>query len=138
MSTPPPITVASFTERQIFVPSSPMDFSLNPLLFPFSLRRTAPASSIRTPSPPGSPPVHIQMAGANPPRNRMDEILVARYAPLVLPQPMNSLPAIDYLKYMPQFTGEGDVTVEEHLSSFYRFVKIQAIENEDVWMRVFV
>jgi hypothetical protein len=51
---------------------------------------------------------------------------------------MNALPATDYLKYMPQFTGEGDVTAEEHLSSFYRFAEIQAIENEDVWMRVFV
>jgi ribonuclease HI len=78
------------------------------------------------------------MAGANPPRNRMAEILAARYAPLVLPQPMNALPATDYLKYMPQFTGEGDVTAEEHLASFYRFAEIQVIENEDVWMRVFV
>jgi hypothetical protein len=51
---------------------------------------------------------------------------------------MNALPATDYLKYMPQFTGEGDMTAEEHLSSFYRFAEIQAIENEDVWMRVFV
>jgi hypothetical protein len=78
------------------------------------------------------------MVGDNPPRNMMVEILVARYTPLVLPQPMNALLATDYLKYMPQFTGEGDVTAEEHLSFFYRFAEIQAIENEDVWMRVFV
>ena len=78
------------------------------------------------------------MAGANPPRNMMVEILAARYAPLVLPQPMNSLPTTYYLKYMPHFTGEGDVTAEEHLSSVYRFAEIQAIKNEDVWMRVFV
>jgi hypothetical protein len=68
----------------------------------------------------------------------MAEILAARYAPLVLPQPMNSLPTTYYLKYMPHFTGEGDVTAEEHLSYFYRFVEIQSIENEYVWMRVFV
>jgi hypothetical protein len=55
------------------------------------------------------------MAGANPPRKRMDEILAARYAPLVLPQPMNSLPTTYYLKYMPQFIGEGDITAKEHL-----------------------
>jgi hypothetical protein len=78
------------------------------------------------------------MAGANPPRNRMAEILDARYGPLVLPQPMNALQATYYLKRMPQFTEEGDVTVEEHLASFYRFAEIQAIENEDVWMRFFV
>jgi hypothetical protein len=39
---------------------------------------------------------------------------------------------------MPQFTGEGHITAEEHLSTFYKFVEIQGIENEDVWMRVFV
>jgi len=39
---------------------------------------------------------------------------------------------------MPQFTGEGDIIVEEHLSYFYRFAEIQLIKNEDVWMRVFV
>jgi hypothetical protein len=64
------------------------------------------------------------MEGVNPPRNIMVEILAARYAPLVLPQPMNVLPAINYLKYMPHFIGEGDVTADEHLSSFYRFAKI--------------
>jgi hypothetical protein len=41
------------------------------------------------------------MAVVNPPRNKMVEILVARYAPIVLVKPMNYLLAIDYLKYMP-------------------------------------
>jgi len=36
----------------------------------------------------------------------MDAIVAARYAPLVLPQPMNALPAGDYLKYMYKFNGE--------------------------------
>jgi hypothetical protein len=78
------------------------------------------------------------MAGANPPRNRMDAIVVARYAPLILPQPMNALPTGDYLKYMPKFTGEEDITVEEHLVAFYSYADNLNIENEDVWMRVFV
>ena len=68
----------------------------------------------------------------------MAEILAARYAPLVLPQPMNAILTKDYLKHMPQFIREGDITVEEHLSSFYRFVENRNIENEDVWMRFFV
>jgi hypothetical protein len=50
------------------------------------------------------------MEGANLPRNRMDSIVAARYAPLVLPQPMNVLPIGDYIKYMPNFTGEEDIT----------------------------
>jgi hypothetical protein len=78
------------------------------------------------------------MAGANPPRNRMDSIVVVRYAPLILPQPMNALPTGDYLKYMPKFTGEEDINVEENLVAFYIYVDNLNIENEDVWMRYFV
>jgi uncharacterized small protein (DUF1192 family) len=77
------------------------------------------------------------MAGANPPQNIMDSIVAARYAPLVLPHPMNPLPAGDYLKYMPKFTGEGDITAEEHLAAFYSYADNLNIANEDVWMRVF-
>ena len=46
---------------------------------------------------------------------RMELIVAAIYAPLVLPQHLNSLPQGDYLKYLPRFTGEGDgVTTEDH------------------------
>jgi hypothetical protein len=68
----------------------------------------------------------------------MDAIVATRYAPLVLPQPMNALPTRDYLKYMPKFTGEEDIIVEEHLVAFYSYADNLNIENEDVWMRVFV
>jgi uncharacterized small protein (DUF1192 family) len=78
------------------------------------------------------------MAGANPPLDRMDAIVAARYAPLILPHPMNPLPAGDYLKYMPKFTGEGDITTKEHLDDLYSYADNLNIENEDVWMRVFV
>ena len=39
---------------------------------------------------------------------------------------------------MPKFTREEDITVEEHLASFYIYADNQNIENADVWMRVFV
>jgi hypothetical protein len=68
----------------------------------------------------------------------MDAIVVARYSPLVLPKSMNALAAGDYLKYMSKFTGEDDITVEEHLVAFYSYAENLNIENEDVWMRVFV
>jgi hypothetical protein len=42
----------------------------------------------------------------------MDAIVAARYAPLVLPKPMNSLPIRDYLNYIPNFIGEDDITAE--------------------------
>jgi hypothetical protein len=57
------------------------------------------------------------MACSNPTVNRMDAIVATRYTPLVLPQLVNSLPLGDYLKYIRDN---------------------QSIENEDVWMRVFV
>jgi len=72
------------------------------------------------------------MVGANPPLNRMDAIFPARYDPLILPYPMNPLPVGDYLKYMPKFTGEGDITTEEHLAAFYSYADNLNIENEDV------
>jgi hypothetical protein len=112
--------------------------ALNPLLFSTPLRDSFPVAPSRTPSPPSSPLPNIPMAGANPPPNRMDAIVAARYAPLVLPHPVNPLPAGDYLKYMPKFTGEGDITAEEHLAAFYSYADNLNIENEDVWMRVFV
>jgi len=98
-------------------------------------------SPIKSPSTsPKSQNPHFpnQMAGINPPKNRIYAIVVARYAPLVLSQPMNSLPIGDYLKYMPKFTGEEDITGEEHLATFYSYADNLNIENEDVWMRVFV
>jgi hypothetical protein len=133
-TTPPLITAAA--QRKAPAHSGPLDFSLfspsSPVRTPF------PTSPVHTPSPPSSPPLNVPMAGANPPQNRMDAIVAARYAPLVLPHPMNPLPAGDYLKYMPKFTGEGDITAEEHLAAFYSYADNLNIENEDVWMRVFV
>jgi hypothetical protein len=68
----------------------------------------------------------------------MDSIVEKRYGPLVLPLPMNDIPTGGYLNYMPKFMGEEDITTEENLVSFYNCVDNLNIENEDVWMRVFV
>ena len=68
----------------------------------------------------------------------MERILVSRYAPLNLPNPLVVMPTGDYLKYMPKFTGEGGFTVEEHLEAFYSYAENINIEQEDVWTRVFV
>jgi hypothetical protein len=78
------------------------------------------------------------MACANPLRNRMDAIVATRYTPLVLPQPLNALPAGGYLKQFPMFMGKGDITVEEHLVAFYSYANNYVIVNEDVWMRILV
>jgi hypothetical protein len=91
-------------------------------LFPSRPVSSVPVFPIQTSSPPGSPIPIVPMAGANPPLNIMDAKVSARYAPLILPQSMNPLPAGDYLKYMPKFTREEDITMEEHLASFYSYV----------------
>ena len=68
----------------------------------------------------------------------MERILVARYAPLNFPNPLSAMPIGDYLKYMPNFTREGDCTAKEHLEEFYSYAENINIEQEDVWTRVFV
>jgi hypothetical protein len=34
---------------------------------------------------------------------------------------------------MPKFTGEDDVSIEEHIEAFYSYAKNLNIEEEDVW-----
>jgi hypothetical protein len=135
---PTPIKVVVSKEGETYFLLNPISFSSNTQAFPFSPRNITRVLLVRIPSPPGSPTVHTPMVGVNPPRNIMDAIVAARYSPLVLPQPMNALPIGDYLKYMPKFTREEDITTKEHLSSFYSYEGNLNIENEDVWMRLFV
>jgi hypothetical protein len=108
-------------EREILVTPSSLEVvpQHRPRAFSF-FSPSSPSSPIHTPSPPGSP-LHIPMAGTHPPMTRMEAIIAARYAPLVLPQPLNALPADGYLKQLPKFMGEGDVTAEEHLAAFYGY-----------------
>jgi hypothetical protein len=112
--------------------------SPSPSKFTLSPQTQAIVAVVKAPSPPCSPTFHNPMAGVNAPINRMDAIVAARYAPLILPIPMNALPVGYYLKYMPKFTGEEDTTAKEHLLAFYNYPDNLNIENEDVWMRVFV
>ena len=77
-------------------------------------------------------------AMAQPP-TRIELIVVARYVPLVLPQPLHPQPQGDNLKYLPKFMGEGmGLTVEKHLAAFYSYDDNQNIEHEDVWTQLFV
>ena len=72
------------------------------------------------------------------PLTRMEQILANRYAPLVLPNPLSTMPTGDYQKYMPKFTGAGEYTAEEHIEAFYAYAENINILEEDVWTRVFV
>jgi hypothetical protein len=53
----------------------------------------------------------------SPPPPRIFAKVSSRYAPLVLPVPLHDLPE-NYMKKLPKFTGEGDLTVAEHINCF--------------------
>jgi len=77
------------------------------------------------------------MAGQQAP-TKIERIVAARYGPLVFPIPLGAMLAGDYQEYMPKFPGTEGVTVEEHLESFYIYADNLDINEEDVWMRVFI
>jgi hypothetical protein len=72
---------------------------------------------------------------AQPPR--IFSKVAARYAPLVLHVVLHDLPE-NYMKNLPKFMGEGDLTATEHISFFNQFANIIGIEHEDVYSRLLV
>jgi hypothetical protein len=72
---------------------------------------------------------------AQPPR--IFSKVAARYAPLVLPVVLHDLPE-NYMKNLPKFMGEGDLTTTKHIAFFDQFVDILGIEHEDVYSRLLV
>jgi hypothetical protein len=63
--------------------------------------------------------------------------VTARYTPLVLPVPVHDL-LENYMKNLPKFIGEGDLTAAEHINFFYQFIDILGLEHEDVYSQLFV
>jgi len=55
-------------------------------------------------------------------------IEVSNYAPLVLPPVLHDL-SENYMKNLPKFIGEGDLTSTKHIAFFYQSVDILGIEN---------
>ena len=78
------------------------------------------------------------MASQNQPLDMMDRMVAARYAPLVLPQPLIALPSGYYQKYLPRFNGQGETIAEEHWDAFLSYADNLNIEEKDVWMRMFI
>jgi hypothetical protein len=70
--------------------------------------------------------------------NRMDAIIFARYAPLVLPIGLHAFPTTNYMKYLPRYNGEGEFIAEEHMVALYSFADNFNIDYADVWMRLLV
>ena len=72
-----------------------------------------------------------------PPPTRIFSKIVAIYAPLVLAPTLHDLPK-NYMKNLPKFTGEGDLTATKHITFFDQFAYILGIEHEDVYSRILV
>ena len=125
-----------FTDPQYFKKAktiSPRKIPLFHLKFGKTLFQ--PNSSQVFPSP---KLVNLKMAAHNQPLDMMERMVASRYAPLVLPQPLNALPGGYYQKYLPRFNGQGETTAEEHWDAFFSYADNQNIEAKDVWMRMFV
>jgi hypothetical protein len=75
--------------------------------------------------------------GPPPPPLRIFSKVATRYTPLVLPPVLHDLPE-NYMKNIPNFRGEGDLTATEHINFFDQFVDILGIEHEDVYSRILV
>lgn len=89
------------------------------------------SSSTQTPhTPPGQPhtlPVFMAFWPT----------IQARYVALVLPNNLDAFPN-GYLKYLPKYNGETGPSAEDHLQAFLDFANNMNIEQENVYMRLFV
>ena len=99
-----------FTNPQSFIKAKAASPGKIPL-FQLKLGKSS-FKSIYSQASSSSKPVSPKMAAQNPPIDMMDRMVAARYAPLVLPQPLNALLGGDYQKYLPRFNGEGETTSE--------------------------
>ena len=52
-----------------------------------------------------------------PPQSRIFSKVASKYAPLALPVVLHDLPK-NYMKILPKFMGEGDLTTTEHIAFF--------------------
>jgi hypothetical protein len=64
------------------------------------------------------------------------KIRMKLFKPLRLPYPLHPYP-LDYLEYIPWFSGEDHVTTERHLGAFENFLDHFEIIHDDVVMRLF-
>jgi hypothetical protein len=75
--------------------------------------------------------------GGQAPPLRIFEKVATRYSPLVLSVPLHDL-LENYMKSLPNFTGEGDLMTDEHINFFDQFTNILGLEHEDVYSRLLV
>ena len=106
-------------------PSTPQAYHISS--HPSTPHTPITSTAIVVPTPPTSPrPV------SNPPR-----AMAAQYAPLVLPQNLDSMSA-DYQSKIPLFDGTKGITTQQHVDKMNDFFDLHEIDEENVTMRLFV
>jgi hypothetical protein len=73
---------------------------------------------------------------APPPPPRIFAKVACRYAPLILSVPLHDLPE-NYMKNLPKFTREGDLTAAKNINFFDQFMDILGLKHEDVYSQLF-
>ena len=95
-----------FTDPQSFKKAKTLSPGKIPLFqFKVNKRPFQPSTSLVNKSFLATNPSSLTMVAQQPPLDMMDRMVAARYAPLVLAQPLNALPGKDYQKYLPRFNG---------------------------------
>jgi len=64
-------------------------------------------------------------------------IVQGRYVALVLPNNLDAFP-VGYLKYLPKYNGETGPPAKDHLQAFIDVADNVNIQQENVYMRLFV
>jgi len=101
---------------------------------------SAPSTS-KIASPPHTPPhtPHTSVAPTCPtsPRPNPPRVMAAHFAPLVLPQVLDDMPA-DYQSKIPLFDGTPhSITAQQHVDRMADFCDLHEIDAENVTMRLF-
>jgi len=109
-------------------------------------RRSPPSSPPHSHTPPQSPSSTSSSSSSSsstqaphtpPSTMAFQHILQARYAALVLRANLDAFPT-RYLKYLPMYNEETGPSAEDHIQAFLDFADNMNIEQENVYMRLFV
>ena len=82
---------------------------------------------------------HPPMVGRDPrfPPPVVNPWIVSTYGPLNFPNNLHDMHDI-YLNILPKFDGEKYIIVEQHMDKLQEFTNNLLIEDDDVYMRLFV
>ena len=118
----------TISDERYVVSSPPSTPQTSIISSPPSTPHTTIASTVIVFTNPPTSPRPI----SNPPR-----AMATRYAPLVLPQNLDNMPA-DYQSKIPLFDASQGVTAQHHVNKMSDFFDLHEIDAENVTMRLFL